>query len=75
MREEIVGGERFDQAIRSLDWMRVTPALAICAQAAFSEPLRSMPRQASSITAALKPALRASSAVHETQKSVDRPHT
>src|SRR5215210_792056 len=68
-------GELVDQATSSLDWMRATPALAICAQAAFSEPFRSMPRQASSITAALKPALQASSAVHETQKSVARPHT
>jgi hypothetical protein len=49
--------------------------LVICAQAACSEPLRSMPRVASSITEALKPALRASSAVQATQKSVARPQT
>ena len=52
---------------------RRTPAFAIAFQAASSEPLRSMPRQASSITAASRPALRASSALQETQKSVARP--
>ncbi len=66
---------RRQAATMSLDWMRLTPALAILSQAALSEPLRSMPRQASSITAALKPALRASSAVQATQKSVARPQT
>ena len=34
----------------SADWMRFTPASVICFQAAASEPLRSMPRVASSIT-------------------------
>ena len=34
----------------SLDWMRFTPFAVICFQAAASEPLRSMPRAASSIT-------------------------
>ena len=59
----------------SLDWMRLTPALVMSAQAFATDPLRSMPREASSITAALNPALRASSAVHATQKSVARPAT
>ena len=66
---------RSAQTAMSLDWMRLTPALVILSQAALSEPLRSMPRDASSITAALKPALRASSAVQATQKSVARPQT
>ena len=60
---------------RSLDWMRLTPLAVICFQAAASEPFRLMPRQASSITATSKPALRASMAVQATQKSVANPAT
>ena len=63
------------QLIKSVDWMRRTPAFFMSAQALATEPCRSMPRQASSITAAWKPALRASSAVQATQKSVASPHT
>ena len=37
---------------KSLDWTRLTPFVFICAQAFASEPWVSMPRQASSITAA-----------------------
>lgn len=59
----------------SADCARLTPAAFISAHAFASEPFRSMPREASSITVALKPALRASSAVHATQKSVARPAT
>src|SRR6185312_4262786 len=39
-----------DQAAISADWMRLTPALAISAQAFAIEPWVSMPRQASSTT-------------------------
>ena len=66
---------RWFQIAMSLDWMRWTPALAILSHAALSEPLRSMPRDASSMTEALKPAFLASSAVQATQKSVARPQT
>ena len=53
--------------------MRFTPAASIFFQGAASEPPTSMWRQASSITAASKPSLRASVADHITQKSVARP--
>ncbi len=59
----------------SADCTRLTSAAFMSAHAFASEPFRSMPREASSITVALKPALRASSAVHATQKSVARPAT
>ena len=65
---------RPEQAIAE-ESRRLTPAVFIAAQAFASEPCASMPRHRSSITAALKASLRASSAVHATQKSVASPHT
>jgi hypothetical protein len=53
--------------------MRATPARVICSHAFASEPPASMARQASSMTQAGKPCLRASSADHATQKSAARP--
>src|SRR5215470_7088111 len=41
-------------ATRSLDWMRLTPAFSMLFHAAASEPWLSMPRQASSMTNALR---------------------
>jgi molecular chaperone GrpE len=43
-------GVALNQAAISVDWMRLTPALAISAQAFAIEPWVSMPRQASSTT-------------------------
>src|SRR5580692_11299006 len=57
----------------SADWTRQTSAAFIRAQAASSELLASIARQASSITKVSKPALRASSAEWATQKSVANP--
>src|SRR5690606_40996224 len=51
----------------------VTPALAISSFIAASEPPRSIARQASSRTVALKPERTASSEEYATQKSVARP--
>src|SRR6266853_2040080 len=59
----------------SSDRMRFTPAFSIFSHAAASEPCMSIARQASSTTSAAKPSLRASSAVHATQKSVASPQT
>ena len=59
----------------SVDWIRFTPAAAIDFQAAATEPLRSMPRQASSITETVSSAARASTADQLTQKSVASPQT
>jgi len=60
-------------AARSEERIRFTPALVICSHALAREPLVSMPRQASSMTVAASPTLRASSADQQTQKSVARP--
>src|SRR5262249_52873632 len=60
---------------KSSDRTRATPAFCILCHADSSEPCMSIARQASSTTAQSKPSLRASSAVHATQKSVARPHT
>src|SRR5205814_3450906 len=57
----------------SADWIRFTPAPLMSAHALPSDPPASMPRVASSTTSASKPALRASSADHPTQKSVASP--
>jgi len=46
----------------SADWIRFTPAPLMSAHALPSDPPASMPRVASSMTSASKPALRASSA-------------
>src|SRR6185295_17546864 len=59
----------------SLVQSRLTPAAVICAQARWSEPSRSIARQAFSMTVVSNPAARASSAVQATQKSVARPQT
>src|SRR6476469_11172035 len=59
---------RIAQAISmSLDCTSFTPAFSIAFQAAASEPCKSMPREASSITETWKPNLRASSADQATQ--------
>ena len=59
----------------SPDCIRLTPARSIRSHAAVSEPCVSIARHASSITIAANPSLRASSAVHATQKSVASPQT
>ena len=46
----------------SVDLIRRTPAFVICSQAAASDPFKSMPLVASSITQTLSPNARASSA-------------
>jgi len=48
--EETPGASLSYRQMMSLDWMRLTPASAICFQAAARDPLRSMARVASSIT-------------------------
>ena len=57
----------------SVDLMRWTPAAVMSAHALASDPPASIPRQASSITMASKPSLRASIADQATQKSVASP--
>jgi hypothetical protein len=54
-------------ALTSEAWTRCTPAFFMSAQAFATEPLMSIPRQASSTTKAWKPSLRASSADQATQ--------
>jgi len=60
---------------KSPDCSRSIPASVIAAQAASREPLRSMLRQASSMTETFMPPALASSADQATQKSVARPQT
>jgi hypothetical protein len=72
-RARVSGALAHTAAAMSLDFRRATPALVMSFQAFARDPFRSMPRQASSTTAASKPSLRASSADQATQKSVASP--
>ena len=57
----------------SREFARATRAAGICSQAASSDPSRSMPRQASFMTAASKPSRAPSMAEYATQKSAASP--